>query len=216
MTRSVLASSYSALSGVVGRLDDDAAWTPTGCVGWAVRDLVHHLHADAVRALVAVHSPADVAADCDRVRYWADWGSDPEADERTRRWTRLEAALFSWPDLRDRYVEAATAVVHAVASVDPASVVRTQGHTLAVDDLMSTLAVEATLHHLDLVASLSAPGPGPEGLGEVRRVVEALLGMPASVADWTDLRVALVGTGRAAPTGTELAHLDGATVPVFT
>lgn len=194
MTCSVLASSYTALADVVGRLGDDAAWVPTGCEGWAVRDLVHHLHADAVRALVAVHSPAQVPADCDRVRYWADWGSDPEADERTRRWTRLEAGLFTWPGLRDRYVEAAAAAVHALASADPGGVVTTQGHALTVDDLASTLAVEATLHHLDLVASLSSPGPGPEGLGEVRRVVEALLGR--ELPGWDDRRVALVGTGR--------------------
>ena len=56
-------------------------WAPTGCAGWVVRDLVHHLHADAVRALVALHSPADGPADCDDVRYWADWGSDPDTDE---------------------------------------------------------------------------------------------------------------------------------------
>jgi hypothetical protein len=216
VTRSVLVASYSALSDVVGRLDDEAAWTATGCTGWAVRDLVHHLHADAVRALVAVHSPAQAPADCDRVRYWADWGSDPEADERTRRWTRLEAGLFSWPGLRDRYVEAAAAVVHALASADPADVVTTQGHALTVDDLASTLAVEATLHHLDLVVSLDAPGPPTEGLAEARRVVAALLGSQASVAGWTDLRVALVGTGRATVTAAELGDLAGATVPVFT
>ena len=30
------------------------SWAPTGCTGWAVRDLVHHCWSDAQRALVAL------------------------------------------------------------------------------------------------------------------------------------------------------------------
>jgi uncharacterized protein (TIGR03083 family) len=211
-----LAAAYAPLAEVVRRLDEPDSWAPTGCTGWVVRDLVHHLHADAVRALVAVHSPADRSADCDDVRYWADWGSDPDTDDRVRRWTRVEAGLFSWPGLRDRYVEAAAAAIRAVESADPAAVVTTQGHALSVADLASTLVVEATLHHLDLVAGLDAPGPGSAGLAEVRRVVQRLLGPGASVDGWSDQRVALVGTGRAVATGAERDDLGAATVPVFT
>lgn len=216
MTRGPLAASYERLAAAVGGLDDAHAWAPTGCAGWAVRDLVLHLHADAVRALVAVHTPIDRPADCDATSYWAAWGSDPDADEQTRRWTRVESGAHSWTALRDRYVEAAAAAVRAVGAADPAAVVGTQGHAITVADLSSTLAVEATLHHLDLGASLSAPGPSAEGLAEVRRVVEALLGPAADVAGWTDERAALVGTGRARATDGELADLGGAAVPVFT
>jgi hypothetical protein len=175
---------------------------------------VFHLHSDAVRGLVALHTPADRSADTDSVSYWRSWGSDPEGDEETRRFTRLEAGLFSWSGLSARYVEAASALASGVAAADPALVVATQGHAIAVADLASTLAVEATLHHLDLVSNLPVPGPPAAGLSEVRRVVEVLAGR--DLAGWPDERVALVGTGRAAPTPAELEDLDGAAIPVFT
>lgn len=216
VTTSPLASAYGPLADVVAGLGDADAWTPTGCLGWVVRDLVVHLRADTVRALVAVHTPAGRSADCDAVRYWADWGSDADADEETRRWTRAESVPWSWTGLRDRYVESAAAAARAFDSADPAAVVATQGHALTVADLTSTLVVEATLHHVDLVTSLDAPGPPAQGLAEVRRVVEALLGPAASLAGWSDERVALVGTGRAVPTPDELADLAGARIPVFT
>ena len=85
---------------------------------------------------------------------------------------------------------------------------------MTVADLASTLAVEATLHHLDLVTGLDAPGPA--SLTEVRRVVEELLDPAASVTDWSDERVVLVGTGRSAPSRAEHHDLAGAAVPVFT
>ncbi|QSF59669.1 maleylpyruvate isomerase N-terminal domain-containing protein [Nocardioides sp. zg-1228] len=73
----LLAESYDALAGVVGGLGEEDGWAPTGCRGWAVRDLVWHLHADAVRGLVAAHTPAGRAPDCDAVGYWRSWGSRP-------------------------------------------------------------------------------------------------------------------------------------------
>jgi uncharacterized protein (TIGR03083 family) len=213
LVNDLLRETYAALRSVVADLRDDQGWTPTGCVGWSLHDLVWHLHADAVRALVAAHSPADRAADCDSVSYWRDWGSDPEADERNRRMTRVEAGLHSFPELRDRYVEASTAAAHAVSAVPRGEVLLTQGHAISAADLASTLAVEATLHHLDLVAHLGSAGPPtPAGLVEVRRVVEQLLDRALG---WSDERLALVGTGRAEPTQEELDELDGAAIPVF-
>ena len=48
--------------------------------------------------------------------------------------------------------------------------VSTQGHALTVDDLASTLVVEATLHHLDLVRHL--PGaPTAQERGDLGGVV---------------------------------------------
>ena len=213
--RPLTALAYGALSAAVGAVDDDAAWSPTGCRGWCVRDLVHHLEADATRALVAVHSPADAPSDCDSVAYWRGWGVDADRDELTRRATRIESGTRSWAALRTSYLEVAAAAGRAVASADPTAVVATQGHALTVADLGSTLAVEATLHHLDLVAHLPLPPPSPSGLREVRRVVEALL--DHSLPGWNDERVALVATGRAAPTTDEIADLGPATdrLPVF-
>jgi uncharacterized protein (TIGR03083 family) len=210
-----LADTYGALADAVAAVDDDAAWSPTGCAGWCVRDLVHHLHADATRALVAVHSPAAGTADCDSVAYWRGWGVDSQRDELTRRATRIESGTRSWQDLRSSYLEAAAAAGRAVAGADPAAVVTTQGHALSVGDLASTLAVEATLHHLDLGAHLPLPPPSAPGLAEVRRVVEALLEQP--LPGWSDERVALVVTGRAAPTPAESGDLGPAAdrLPVF-
>ncbi len=211
---SVFSESYAALIAVVDDLGDDDAWRQTGCLGWSVRDLVFHLHADAVRGLVALHTPADRPSDTDAVSYWRSWGSDAEADEKTRRHTRLEAGIFSWDSLRSRYVEAARAAALALSEADPATVVATQGHALTVADLASTLAVEATLHHVDLVVQLAAPGPPVAGLAEVRRVVGALL--DRDLSGWPDERVALVATGRTDPTPGEVEDLAGADIPVFT
>ena len=210
---SLLTESYDALAAVVSQLREDEAWAPTGCVGWSVRDLLWHLHADAVRGLVAAHTPAGRAADCDAVAYWRSWGSDAEADERNRRLTRVEAGLQGFVPLRDRYLETAAAAARAVAAAPPDEVVATQGHALRVDHLASTLAVEATLHHADLVAHLDAPGPPATGLDETRRVVEALLDRP--LEGWSGERVALVGTGRAEPTAAERDDLAGLGIPVF-
>jgi hypothetical protein len=206
---------YEALATDVAAVDGDDAWAPTGCLGWAVRDLVFHLRADCLRALVAVHNPLDRSPDTDEVSYWAGWGSDAQADELNRRHTRMEAGHYPWPLLRTMYGEANAAAVRAVAGADPATVVLTQGHALTVEHLASTLVVEATLHHVDLVVHLrDARGPTDEGLAETRRVCEALLGR--SLPSWSDQRVALVATGRAEATSGERAALGEASVPVFT
>lgn len=119
----LLGTAYDALARVVGELGEHEAWTPTGCLGWAVRDLVLHPRADCVRALVAVHTPAGLPPDTDAVSYWGGWGSDPAEDETARRATRVEAGSYSWAALRDRYLEAAAAAVRAVEAADPARAV---------------------------------------------------------------------------------------------
>lgn len=205
----LLPEAYDALARVVATLDDGVAWQPTGCVGWTVRDLLWHLHADSVRGLVAGR-----AADCDAVDYWRSWGADPEADERNRRLTRVEAGLHDFTSLRARWLEASAAAVRAVSALPADEVLATQGHAIRAQDLASTLAVEATLHHLDLVAHLDgAVGPSAAGTAEVRRVVEGLLGVELS--GWSDERVALVGTGRATPTDDEIGDLPRGRLPVF-
>jgi len=211
----LLAGAHDALAVDLTDLDEERSWSATGCRGWVVRDLVFHLHADCVRALVAVHTPAGRATDCDSVAYWRDWGSDADTDQSILRGTRVESSPYSWPALRGRYLEAAAAAVRAVAATGPDAVLATQGHAITAEDLASTLVVEATLHHLDLVRHLpDAAGPTAAGLAEVRRVGEALLGR--DLAGWTDERVALVATGRSDPTAQELLELGGAVVPVFT
>ncbi|MEU1011206.1 maleylpyruvate isomerase N-terminal domain-containing protein [Streptomyces sp. NPDC005890] len=42
-----LRAAYEAASAVVAGLGDEESWLPTGCTGWAVRDLVFHCLQDA-------------------------------------------------------------------------------------------------------------------------------------------------------------------------
>lgn len=214
----LLDDAYRALADVVRALDDDASWTPTGCTGWAARDLVFHCLADAQRALVALHTPSDREPDLDAVGYWAAWTPGGTGAANGRRWARVSASMFAeWSQLRELHLETAAAVRRAAAAAEPSLVVSTQGHALRVDDLLSTLAVEATVHHLDLVAQLPAAGrPTASGLREVRRVLDGLLGRPEPVG-WDDVRYALVATGRAVLTPDERARLgaDAGRLPLL-
>ncbi|MFF8288809.1 maleylpyruvate isomerase N-terminal domain-containing protein [Streptomyces sp. NPDC016309] len=218
----VLRAAYGAFMAAVRETDDERSWAPTGCTGWAVRDLVFHCLADAQRALNALHTPTDAAPDRDAVTYWADWRQqDAEGKERAahgRRFARTVAGMFlRFGQLRELYLETAAAALHAADRTDPGQAVRTQGHVLRAGDLLRTLAVEATVHHLDLGASgAGSPGPSPEGLAEVRRTLDGLLGHPVPVR-WDDAHYARAATGRAPLTPAERAALgaDAERFPLF-
>jgi hypothetical protein len=174
-----------------------------------VRDLTYHCLGDARRALVALHTPTSDEADRDAVTYWQDWAPDPVGAAHGRRNVRVGASMFlHWSDLRDLYAETALAVIEAARHADPAARVRTQGHVLAVEDLLSTLAVEATIHHLDLTLDLDPvpAAPARAGLAEVRRVLDGLLGGPPDPG-WSDERYARVATGRATASAEEARAL---------
>lgn len=215
-------SAYAALAHAVRLVDDDASWAPTGCRGWSVRDLTHHCWADTQRALVALHSPTDEPPDVDDVTYWADWGVDESGAANGRRYVRVVASMFDdWSQLRGEYLDTMAALVHALAGSRPADAVRTQGHTITVDGLASTLAVEATIHHLDLVAHLSAvPGPGDTLLAGTRAVLDRLASSTAGQSfpsDWPHERCIALATGRAQPTADEARALpfDSGMLPFF-
>lgn len=80
-----------------------------------------------------------------------------------------------------------------------------------MDALFRTLAVEATVHHLDLRLG----GPSEESVAETRRVLDGLLGRPAPIND--SVRYAFIGTGRASPTEKEARALgtDAGRLPLF-
>ncbi|MEU3294656.1 maleylpyruvate isomerase N-terminal domain-containing protein [Streptomyces longwoodensis] len=213
-----LRAAYQGFAAVVGGLGDEESWAPSGCTGWAVRDLVFHCVGDARRALVALHTPAEGPPDRDAVTYWRDWGDDPVGAADGRRFDRVAASMFlDFRQLRALYLETAAATVRATAATPSDRCVATQGHVLTVGDLMATLAVEAAVHHLDLVVHLpDAPRPAPAALTTVRATLDGLLGRPAPV-EWTDEHYARVGTGRAPLTDAERAALgaDADRFPLF-
>jgi uncharacterized protein (TIGR03083 family) len=213
-----LRTAYDALAEVVRPLEDEGSWLPTACTGWAVRDLVFHLLTDAQRALVALHTPASGPADRDFVTYWRDWRPDTVGAANGRRWARVCAGMFlDWHQLRTLYLETAAAAVRAAENAPPDHLVATQGHVLTADDLIATLVVEASIHHLDLVTELpTAPGPSAAGLTLVRSTLDGLLGRPVPV-EWSDEHYARAGTGRARLTEDERGALGPAAdrLPLF-
>jgi uncharacterized protein (TIGR03083 family) len=190
-----LRTAYDDLARVVDTLDEAASWQPSGCPGWAVRDLVFHLLGDAQRALVALASPAAGPADRDAVTYWTDAPGRDDPESRGLRATRTMASAWRLDHLVTTYRETTQAVVTLAGNVPPQALVATQGHVLRVRDLLATLTVEAAVHHLDLVAHLRRPGPAPGPLRVVRRTLDGLLGCPVPYP-WDDETWVLVGTGR--------------------
>ncbi|MGY1732319.1 maleylpyruvate isomerase N-terminal domain-containing protein [Geodermatophilus sp. SYSU D01045] len=215
--RELLHTAYEDLTRVLLTLTRAEGWAPTGCTGWAVVDLTHHLLQDARRALVALATPAGGPADTSAVDYWRSW-RPPAPDDEDGLWaTRAAASLHGgFAAVQRSHAEAAAAVLVAAGRVADGDLVRTQGAVMTVADLLSTLTVEAAVHHLDLVAALDRPGPGPAALAEVRRVLEGLLGGPLPPG-WDDATAVRRGTGREPLTDADRAALGGAAArfPLF-
>jgi hypothetical protein len=214
---SLLTTAYRDLSAVLSSLTVEEGWQPTGCAGWTPVDLGFHLLSDARRALVALNSPAAGPADTTAVDYWTAWRPPAPGDEEELWSTRVAASVHGGlAGISARYAETSAAVLVAAARVAPTDLVTTQGRVLSVADLLSTLTVEAAVHHLDLVLRLDRPGPAAAPLAEVRRVLEGLLGR-ALPADWDDATAARRGTGREPLTPADRAELgdDAAAFPLF-
>ena len=163
-----------------------------------MRDPVFHCLQDAQRGLVGLHTPAQCPADRDALTYWEGLVARGEGATNGRRHARVCASIFlPVEQLFELYQETTAAVVHAAGSTPPETLVVTQGHVLIADDAMRTLAVEATVHHLDLAVSRpNAPRPAAAGLPEVRRVLDGMLCRRApSTLDGA--RYARTATGRA-------------------
>lgn len=74
-------------------------------------------------------------------------------------------------------------------------------------DFIATLAIETSVHYLDLAPNLpSAPDPDAASLMLVRRVLDGLLGT-ALTGEWDDRAYALKGTGRVPVTAAERAAI---------
>ena len=212
--RSLLGTAYGDLSAVLSSLTVEEGWEPTGCAGWTPVDLGFHLLSDARRALVALHTPADGPADTTAVDYWTAWRPPEPGDDEELWSTRIAASVHGGlPGIASRYAETSAAAVVAAGRADVGALVGTQGRVLTVPDFLSTLVVEAAVHHLDLVLRLDRPGPSAAPLAEVRRVLEGLLGRPLPVS-WDDVTAARRGTGREPLTADDRAEL-GESVTAF-
>jgi uncharacterized protein (TIGR03083 family) len=205
-----LGDAYQGISTLAGGLSEADFLQPSRCRGWTVTDVLYHLLGDARRGLAALAIPAETEPDVDFVSYWACWPPGGDDDLVRARAFRAAAAAVTViggsPGLVGAWREAAPAVVRLVG-LAPYPVVATQGHALTVADFACTLAVEATVHHLDMIASLPASaGPAATGLALVRRTLDGLLGASPD-AGWDDTTYALKGTGREALTPADGARL---------
>ena len=213
----LLLTAYDDLSASLGSLTEEEGWQPTGCAGWTPIDLGFHLLGDARRALVALATPATGPADTDAVGYWTAWQPPAPGDQEELWSTRIAASTQGGlAAVAHRYAETAAAVGVAAGRVQADERVRTQGRVLTVADLLSTLVVEAAVHHLDLVAHLDRPGPDAGPLAEVRRVLEELAGGPLP-GRWDDATAARRGTGRERLTAADRLELGPAAAlfPLF-
>ena len=210
MALPLLRTAYGDLARLLDTLTPAEQWLPTGCAGWTPVDLGWHMLADARRGLVALSTPTEGAASTDAVGYWRSWQPTAEDDDHDLWATRVSASVTGGlAAIREPYAETTAAVLVSADRVPGSDLVSTQGHVLTVADLLSTLTVEAAVHHLDLVAHLDRPGPAAGPLAEVRRVLEALLGQ-ALPSDWDDVTAARRGTGREPLTEADRAVLGGA------
>jgi hypothetical protein len=189
------------VTGAVSRLSPRDFLRPTLTDDWCVSDVLFHLLLDAQRALVTFATPSAAIPDVDAVTYWrlrsdAD-GADGADVAAHARYVRLSAAAYRSPaGLVQQWTDTSEAALRAACAADPAGSVATQGHQLTVADFVGTLVVEATIHYLDLTTHLPAAAPAdPVGLIVVRHTVEAPLQAPLP-SSWSDLKCALVGSGR--------------------
>lgn len=206
----LLTTAYHDVAALLRALTPAEGFEPTGCAGWTTVDLGFHMLSDARRALVALNTPATGPTDTDAVDYWRAW-RPPEPGDEAELWsTRIAASVHGGlPGISARYAETSAAALVAAGRVAPDDRVGTQGRVLTVADFLSTLTVEAAVHHLDLVLRLDRPGPAAGPLAEVRRVLEGLLAGPLP-ARWEDATAARRGTGREPLTAEDRAELGAA------
>ena len=205
----LLAAAWAPLLAFADGIDEDQGWTPTHLPGWTARDLLLHLAGDAQRALLTLFTPAEAGTalpETDEVDYWRAWQPGTDGAQTGLRTTRTIAS--QWSSVRgpaELFADTARAALRAARAADRDARVVTQGRTLTVDALLTTLAVEAAIHHLDLAPVLPDP-PEQVVLDEVRRVLDSLLGS-AVPQSWNDIRWIRVATGRATPDADETRFL---------
>lgn len=206
--RLAMMASYRAVTDDLGQLGEDELALPSGCRGWSRADLLFHLLLDAQRALVTFATPADGPADADFISYWTPFQPGAHGYAAHARFVRRVASSYrSDLVIAALWAETAAAAIRVAATLPAGIKVVTQGHVLSASDFLATLAVEATIHHLDLAAGDEAlDGPSRAGLDIVRETLDGILGQPVPLA-WADVDYALKATGRTELTADEHTSL---------
>ncbi|MBG0825458.1 maleylpyruvate isomerase N-terminal domain-containing protein [Planomonospora sp. ID91781] len=205
------AEAFTALDELAASLDDTALTGPSRCRGWAVCDVLCHLHLGVQDVLVALATPTEAEPDGDFVSVWQDSGTDEEAALANLRFVRLVASAYRRPaSLVARMSPAVQAAVRQAGVVPEETRVEQYGRSIAVADLLAQWAVEAAIHHLDITVGLDGTPPPPaSALAVVRRTFDHLAGAPAG-ALWSDADYTLKGGGRLPLTGNERERLGPA------
>ena len=204
---------YTELNRLITSLGPGDFYRPTRCSGWVVADLIFHLLLDARRALVAFSSTPKGEPDLDYVTYWLDHArtrTPAGADEHSR-FVRVSASAYPEPKhLVYDWDVTARAVLQVIEFAPGARVIATQRHLMTITDLLSTLAVEAVIHHFDLLLDLPGkPIPRPGAIQHTAAVLSALLGNEAERPEWNDHTWILKATGREKLQGAEQGILAG-------
>jgi hypothetical protein len=213
-----LKAAYTGIDELSARLSPADLLEFSRCRGWVVADVLYHLLSDAQRALVALASPAPGPPDRDFVSYWSGFADVSRDWVPGALWVRRSAAAFrDGTGVISFWQETAPAAVRSASRADPEGHVKTQGHVLAVPDLLATLAVEAVIHHLDMTVHVdAAPEPADEAVAIATRTLDGLFGVRQPHASgtypagWSAQEYLLKATGRLTLTGTDRAALGTA------
>jgi mycothiol maleylpyruvate isomerase-like protein len=206
--RDAFVVAYTVLDELAASLTDKQHLLASRCRGWAVCDVLCHLDFGMQEILVGFASATARPADTDVASYWRDCCAPGEPDRGHARFTRLVASAYARPSglVAHLHLTTGAALRQARAAV-PDQRLDFQGHVVTMADFLTIWAVEAAVHHLDLVVELpDAPPPPPASLAVTRQTLDALLGEQAPVG-WDDVTYALKGTGRLPLTGEERGAL---------
>lgn len=178
---------------------------PTRCPPMNVRELTIHALRGSYRIVELLATPVrDAEAEKDAVTYYR---YDPvavgvgvvsraqeESDARPPDADLASEWRTAWKD----------ALEAARAASDDDPVIASPLGAIRLREYLRTRCVEVTIHLMDLQDALGRePDPSPEGLEAACDVLRGLLGTDLRELGMDDVRFALVGTGRAAPTQAE-------------
>lgn len=193
--RAGLLAQLDVLDRTLRGLRDDELLRPSRCDGWALRDLLAHVHVGLQELLVILVTPTGRAPEVDFVSYWlrrsgADTGAAPHA-----RFVRLLAAAYATPTgLVAHLRHTADAARRAVAAADGTWL--QEGRAMSTGDVLANWTVELVVHHLDATLALpDAEPPAPPAYAVTRATLDALLGQ-APPPRWSDGAYVLAAAGR--------------------